>query len=126
MDYNTERKKLPIALKEAVRFRQNNRCAVCLNMGRHFHHIVAVGIDDTQQRNYQNIMMLCEDHHLLFHQGDPETYESIYEYAWYIQNGKMPHNIDLSTISQDVHEKIRGSHLPLEMEDDSHNQENLQ
>jgi len=104
-----ERKKLPKVLKDAVRSRQKHRCAACFNLGRHFHHVVARAIDESQELNYYNIIMLCKDHHKLFHLGDPETIQTIYEYAWYVQTGKLPEHMDLMEISKQVHKFIRGN-----------------
>jgi len=97
-----DRKKIPKVIKDAVRSRQNKRCAVCLNYGRHFHHVIAVAIDKTQELNYYNIMMLCKYHHKLFHLGDPATIQSVYEYAYYVQMGELPEEMDLIEICEEV------------------------
>jgi len=100
----SKRKKIPKMLKDYIRSRQNGKCACCLERGVSFHHIIAFGINSDNELHHRNIIMLCQKHHILFHQGDPETYQSVYEYAWYIQNGKLPSDTDLMTISRQVHD----------------------
>ena len=101
---DSERKKLPRILKEAVRERQKGKCVCCLNPGQHFHHLLAYSL--CQEHHINNIFLLCKKHHNLFHLGDPETFQSVYEYAWYVQNGKLPENKDLIEISQEAFNRL--------------------
>ena len=102
------RKNIPKYLKDFVRQRENGNCSICIN-GRpdHFHHIVAYSIDKTIMHAH-NIILLCEEHHKLFHLGDPETYQMVYEYAWYLQHREMPEEKDLLEISTLVSENLKG------------------
>lgn len=101
------RQNIPKYLKDFVRQREDGKCSICINgRGDHFHHIVAYSIDK-EIIHAHNIILLCEEHHKLFHLGDPKTFQSVYEYAWFLKNGKLPENIDLMTISEQVHEAIR-------------------
>ncbi|HUS50929.1 MAG TPA: hypothetical protein VMZ91_12245 [Candidatus Paceibacterota bacterium] len=100
------RKKIPQSIKNAVYIRQNGFCACCLNRGVHLHHILAYSLT-LGHINVKNIMLLCENHHKLFHLGDPETFQSIYEYAWYLQYHHLPEEKDLSEISEEVNKLIK-------------------
>lgn len=92
------RKKIPKTIKDAVKKRQNGKCACCLERGEHYHHLIPYCI--RKKHDYHNIFLLCKKHHSLFHLGDPTTFQSMYEYAWYILQGcYLPENLELSEIS---------------------------
>jgi len=94
------RKKIPQSIKDVVYNRQGGNCACCLEKGLFFHHLLAYSIK--KEHYVSNLFLLCKNHHNLFHLGNPETFQSLYEYAWYLQNGKLPEEKDLSEISQEV------------------------
>jgi hypothetical protein len=97
-----ERKKIPKIIKEAVFSRQKGKCVCCMERGCHYHHLLAYSI--LEMNDVNNVFLLCKKHHLLFHLGDPETYQAIYEYAWYIHFLKLPEEKDLAEISKEVME----------------------
>ena len=101
-----KRQNIPQILKDFVRQRENGNCSLCLNSPDHFHHIVAYSIDK-EIIHAHNIILLCKEHHRLFHLGDPETYQAVYEYAWYLQHGAMPEGKDLLEISSLVTENLK-------------------
>ena len=96
-----KRKKIPKALKESVKERQKGRCVACLEMGRHYHHVLAFSLSG-EHLDSKNIVLLCKDHHIAFHLGDPETFQAIYEYAWYLRFNKIPEEKDIVDIANEV------------------------
>lgn len=103
------RKKIPNQIKETVRYRQRSRCACCFELGEHFHHVLANSRIFGEHLGANNIILLCKKHHELFHLGDPETYQMVYEYAWYIVHGYLPEGKDTQTISEEVYEYLKKS-----------------
>ena len=79
--------KIPRTLKEKIIDRQENKCALCLSTGKEFHHVLAVALGG--KNGYYNLVLLCKKHHTLFHLGDSETTNSVYEYIYYLLYGKM-------------------------------------
>jgi len=102
---------IPQILKDFVRQRENGNCSLCLRRPDHFHHIVAYSIDKTIIHAH-NIVLLCEEHHKLFHLGDPDTFQAVYEYAWFLQYGSMPEEKDLLEISTIVSENLKALESP--------------
>lgn len=100
------KQKIPKLIKDFVREREGGKCSICLNRGDHFHHLVAHSID-SEIVHAHNIMLLCEEHHQLFHLGDPDTFHAVYEYGWYLQHQKMPEEKDLSEIATVVSENLK-------------------
>jgi hypothetical protein len=98
------RKKIPKEVKNIVRERQKGRCAICLDYGREYHHLLAYCLQ--KKHHVSNIFLLCKKHHNLFHLGDYDTIQSLYEYAWYVINGKLPEQKDISDISKEVYNKL--------------------
>ena len=103
----SKRKKIPKFIKEIVYTRQNGLCACCTKRAKQLHHIVAFCISKDQGiLKSKDFIYLCNKHHELFHAGDPDTYQCIYEYAWYLQKGSMPEQKDLHEICSEVHKNI--------------------
>jgi hypothetical protein len=94
-------RKIPEFIKNDVKLRQKGLCACCLNAGRHYHHVRAWSITNNHIGS-KNIILLCEEHHKLFHLGNPDTFQAIYEYAWYLIHNKLPEEKDLSEIANEV------------------------
>ena len=104
---NKNRKKIPKTIKDAVYNRQNGLCACCVNRAKELHHVVAFSLLDEEIFRCKNFIYLCEEHHTLFHVGDPETIQTVYEYAWFLENGKMPEEKDLVDIAKEVYGNIK-------------------
>lgn len=103
-----KRQSIPKRVKEAVRFRQKGLCTCCLQRGERFHHVYAVALCDYQLHSFEkNIVLLCINHHNLFHLGDPDTFQSIYEYVWYLYFHELPEEKDIVDISNKVIEIIK-------------------
>jgi len=102
-----KRKKIPKEIKEVVKIRQNCKCACCLDFGREYHHVIATSRIFGEYINSKNVVLLCKKHHKLFHLGDPETYQTVYEYVWYIIYGYLPENKDLTSITEEVFSKLK-------------------
>lgn len=106
-----ERKKrqtIPKVVKDLVRHRQNEKCSCCLERGERFHHIYAVAFCKYKPHSFsKNIVLLCKRHHDLFHLGDPDTFQAIYEYVWYLYFHKLPEEQDIIEISNQVVNIIR-------------------
>ena len=83
------KKRIPIPkiIKNAVKIRQKNGCACCIESGREMHHVNPVVLSG--KNSYNNIVFLCKDHHKLIHLGDLETCISVLEYVYYLHNGKL-------------------------------------
>ena len=97
--------KIPWQLKEVVWQRQKGGCALCLEMGENFHHILAVGAGG--QHFEKNIILLCKSHHKSFHLGHPETWDDIYQYGWFLYYNQMPENKDSLEIAKTVNELLK-------------------
>lgn len=87
-----KREKLPEEVKSFVKDRQKGRCAACLEIGRHYHHVDPVALSG--DNNTSNIVLLCKEHHSLWHLGDLETLLTILEYYYYVQRGSYPSDVD--------------------------------
>lgn len=87
-----ERIKIPEVLKRDIRERQDNRCAVCLETGKHFHHLTPVALGG--KNTYTNIVFLCEKHHKLIHLVDLETILMVLEYQFYLNFKRLPNDME--------------------------------
>lgn len=95
------RLKINNTIKEFVRIRQRNRCACCMELGKEIHHVVPVALNGNNSPN--NLVLLCEKHHELYHLGDLETIFSVLEYKYYLENAKFPEkNEDLIELSEKI------------------------
>jgi hypothetical protein len=102
-----KRKNIPAAIKRSVHQRQKGKCACCLESGREYHHVLAASLIKGEYINSENIVLLCKEHHTLFHLGDPETFQQIYEYIWYLIYHKLPSENDLISIAEIVIKDIK-------------------
>ncbi len=101
------RKKIPVAVKESVRHRQGGKCACCMARGTQYHHILAVcTFDDRSEfaeyNMTQNVVLLCSDHHTLFHVVDLDIVEQVYEYAFWFLKRRIPENMDRLDMMREV------------------------
>lgn len=80
---------IPKQLRDAVHHRQKGLCAACVSVGTRYHHIFPVGLVGSVN-TYRNIVLLCREHHDLFHYGDIETVKTVLEYAYYLRTGSLP------------------------------------
>jgi hypothetical protein len=103
------RRKIPKILKDTVSHRQRYGCCCCLSKEtdkKVFHHILAWSIGK-DHINSTNLVLMCERCHRAFHLGNFETIQSVYEYAWYLQHGKLPENKDIQEIATEVEKTLR-------------------
>lgn len=103
----SKRRKIPKSIKETVWRRQGGKCACCLSAGKEYHHVLASSRIFGEFINSTNVVFLCEKHHDLFHLGDPETFQSVYEYVWFLIHGELPSGKDLMSISEEVLETLK-------------------
>jgi len=103
-----KRQLIPKAVKERVYHRQKGTCACCLERGERYHHVVAVAFCKYKPHSFdKNVVLLCRYHHDSFHLGDPDTFQSIYEYVWYLYHHKLPEEQDIIDISNQVVDIIK-------------------
>lgn len=95
---------IPKDTRDKVSKRQKHKCACCLERGEEFHHVRPQHLDKHSANNFdKNIVLLCKNHHLLFHSGDPDTFQTIYEYVWFLYKNKLPEK-DSITVAREVRE----------------------
>ena len=98
-----KRQHIPKVVRDLVRDRQKGTCVCCVKRGERFHHVYAVAFSKYKIHSFgKNIVLLCLDHHNLFHLGDPDTFQAIYEYVWYLYFRKLPEEQDIIDISNQV------------------------
>ncbi len=103
-----ERQLISKAVKDSVRHRQKGKCVCCIEKGTSFHHVYAVAFCKNKIHSFdKNIVLLCKHHHDLFHLGDPDTFQCIYEYVWYLYYGTIPEYKDIMNISNKVLDLIK-------------------
>ena len=96
---------IPKCIKNEVYNRQDGKCVCCMDYGREYHHLFAYSLN--KEHTAKNIFLLCKNHHKLFHLGDPETYQCIYEYAYYLHKGELPEDPHSILTAEEVIELIK-------------------
>jgi hypothetical protein len=96
---------IPKIVKDVVYSRQKGKCACCMDSGAEYHHILPYSIENISKAT--NIVLLCNYHHNLFHLGDIETIESVFEYGYYLNYLELPENKIIEQIAFECIEKIR-------------------
>lgn len=99
------RRSIPKIVKDVVYSRQKGKCACCMETGVEFHHILPYSIENIFKAT--NIVLLCSNHHNLFHLGNIEVIESVYEYGYYLNHLELPENKTIEQIALECIEKIR-------------------
>lgn len=82
---------IPVNIRRSVKLRQNGKCCCCIEKGQEFHHVQPNALSKHPANHFENnIVFLCENHHKLLHLGDPDTFQTIYEYVWYLYYKELP------------------------------------
>lgn len=63
-----------------------------MDFGKEFHHVVPVSLGGDNKHN--NIVLLCEQHHNLYHLGDIDIINQVLEYVYYLNNKCLPSDIE--------------------------------
>jgi len=104
-----KRKKIPKVVKDIVWERQNGKCAVCMDYGRERHHIDPVALNG--KNSVRNLILLCSKHHKMLHLADPDVCMSVFEYAYYLQKGKLPDDPYSLITAREVIETIKNDYI---------------
>ena len=83
-----KRIKITKSIQETVRNRQKNGCAICIEIGKIFHHVLSCA--EGGFNSPFNIILLCVECHKKIHLGDIDHIIRAIEYLYYIKNQELP------------------------------------